>query len=142
MKLFWVILLTLFAHANQNGVEYRQMLYSKVFHLLIPSKTVQVYTDPQNEKFFLEKNHFKIVDTCDAADIVFHSHENFIHHSDLNQSCKNKPIFVTNYDDFTNLKGTIGAFYYRKGRPQLKLNQKSLDAFGIKIDDSLLKYVE
>jgi hypothetical protein len=141
MKLLWVMLLTLFAHANQNDIEYTQKLYTNVFHKLFPGEIVHVYTSQSNEPLFLEENHFKIVHTCDEGDIVFYSRwgSTYCKPSEL---CKNKPIFVTNYDDFKNMKGVIGAFYYRKGRPQFKLNQKYLDHFKLKVDESFAKYVE
>ena len=136
MRFLWMFIFTLFVYADQFGIAYQQKLYDVVFHQLFGKRTIHVYTQKTNQTLFLEANHFQIVAKCEEADILFLSSDKPLH------GCKNKPIFVTNYDDFKHKKNVIGAFYYRKGRPQLKLNQTYLDHFKLNIDNSLLKYVE
>ena len=136
MRFFWIIVFTLFVHADQHGIAYQQKLYDSLFHQLFAKSTINVYTDTINESLFLEENHFFVVSKCEDADIVFLSSDSQL------QSCSNKPIFVTNYDEFKHRKNVIGAFYYRKGRPQLKLNQHYLDHFKLSINTSLTKYIE
>lgn len=136
MRFFWIIVVTLFVHADQYGIEYRQKLYDSLFHQLFAKPTIYVYTDTINESLFLEEKHFFVVSKCEDADIVFSSSDTRL------QSCSNKPIFGTNYDDFKHRKNVIGVFYYRKGRPQLRLDQHYLNHFKLNINTSLTKYLE
>jgi len=141
MKLLWIVFLTLLAEAQITNVDiktitYERKIYNKVLHTLYVKPTINVYTDKKNYIRFPKENNFNIVDKCDQSDVVFLSYESSLVY------CADKPIFVDNYNDFISIPNVIGAFYYRKGRPQLKLNKDYINQFDLNIDKSLLKYVE
>ena len=132
MRLIWILLFTTFVSANNTIFE--QKLYEKVFPILMNKSIVNIYTSDEKYRLFSNNSTFKIVHRCHKADIVFITNPS--------KSCTNKPIFVKNYIDFKNLKNVVGAFYYRKGRPQLKLKQINIDKFNLKLNNNLLKYVQ
>lgn len=57
------------------------------------------------------------------------------------QECKEKPFFSISYNGFKSNENSFGAFYWRKGRPQIKFKKKALEKFNIVLPDSLKKYV-
>lgn len=73
------------------------------------------------------------VTSCKDADIVILKN--------LPNKCFNKPYFVTSYMDYIH-SNAIGAFYWRKSRPQLKLNAKMIKFYHLYLDKSLRKYAK
>ena len=130
MKTIYIIIaFSTYLFANS----YEIKLYETIFTKLFNKPVIYLFVDKNKEEFKNSKV-LKIVNNCKEADIIL-----LYKLEDL--QCKNKPIFVTNYIDFIS-SNAIGAFYWRKGRPQLILNKKSIDSYNLHLDKSLLKYVK
>jgi len=122
MKLLIIFISTILWAGN-----YEVKLYETIFTKLFHKKNINVYF--QNHK----KINSKILksSSCKDADIVIITH--------LPNKCKNKPFFVTSYIDYIN-SNAVGAFYWRKSRPQLRLNKKVIKTYNLYLDKSLQKY--
>jgi len=116
------------------GKNYELQLYETIFSQLFNSKKIKVFVD-ENRGRFLESKIIILTDDCKKADILV------LHHLyNLPLNCQDKPIFTTSYRNYLN-EDVIGAFYWRKGRPQLKLKLQLLEKFNMKITKDLRKYV-
>ena len=74
---------------------------------------------------------------CEKADLVYGTlFEN------LAKECQKLPRFTTDYESFLKDKNVIGAFYWRKGRPQLRFNKERCDDFEIHLPPELVRYAQ
>ena len=124
LKKLIVLLFPLILFAQLRGV---QELVDTIFPLIVQKKVIKVYTNFRYASMF---NHapFVIV-PCDEADIVFGNENN----------CS-KPHFVLDYTIFKRNSNAFGAFYYRKGRPQLKFKKHLLLQYFGTIPEELKEY--
>ena len=130
MKAIYIIIaFSTYLFANS----YEIKLYETIFTKLFNKPVIYLFVD-KNKKEFKNSKVLKIVNNCKKADLVLLYDIN-------NLKCKDKPLFVTSYIDFKN-SNAIGAFYWRKGRPQLILNKKIIESYNLHLDKSLLKYVK
>lgn len=130
MKIIFLIIFSISLYANST---YELKLYDKVFTSLFKKEKINIYTTKKYANSFRYYYKFNIVSNCKEADLIF---------SNIDSNCTKKPIFVKDYKSFKETKNVIGAFYYRKGRPQLKLNKKNIKKFNLNIDNYLKDYVE
>ena len=105
-------------------------LLNYLFPLITHKRIVKVYTLPRYYNYF-QSNHFIITTNCKKSDIIFG-----------NINCKNKPIFALSYDFYLKNQNVIGAFYYRKGRPQLKFKKSRFLRFFKEIPKEIKDYME
>ena len=118
-----LILLFIVVFVNGNEIELFENLFSQMF-----KKTkVKVYTNKY--KFFNSKILYK-VNSCKKADIV------------LGPLKCDKPRFLLNYYNFKNDKKAIGAFYWRKGRPQLRLRKNNILRYHLHLSKEFSEYLE
>ncbi len=130
-KLLFLILSTiLFA-----GEDYELKLYEKVLPILFSQNKISVYADIKSEELLYDSKI--LILSKDCRDATFLIGKNF---DNLENSCKNKPIFATSYRSFTELENSFGAFYWRKGRPQIKFNSSNIEKFNLFLPKSLQKY--
>ena len=120
MRIFFLLLYSLL-YANEYEIE----LYKKIFNTLF-NKNVKVYSD---------KNiALNLVKDCKQADVLL------IYNLKNLPKC-DKPLFVTNYKNFLNTDA-IGAFYWRKGRPQLIFRLKTIQKYHLHLSKKLRKYAK
>ncbi|AZV46430.1 hypothetical protein C3L23_03850 [Nautilia sp. PV-1] len=106
-------------------------LFSKLFTTLFNKKTVFVYTE--NKKYQNLQSIFLVnVKDCKKADIVL----------GISKKCKTKPHFLLDYYNYKKDKNAIGAFYWRKGRPQLRLRKKMILKYHLYISPEFEDYLE
>ena len=117
--------LVLFAH-----IVGLKELVQTLFPLLVHKRIVKVYTSPSFFPLFDDNSTFVLVEECNQSDLVF---------GDINCS---KPIFGLSYRFFSTHPNVIGAFYYRKGRPQLVIKTKSYEKYFGHLDPSLQRYAQ
>jgi hypothetical protein len=128
VKLFIPALLLAFS-LSAGG--YEKVLYEKIIGSLFDKDKIVVYCDDESCEDLKGTPRFEIVEQCFDADILVGS--------DFIDTC-DKPVFATTYKMFKK-SDSIGAFYWRKGRPQLKLKEDALKKYGFKIPSKLKKYV-
>lgn len=114
--------------------DYELKLYEKIFSSIYPSQKLKIYSDDTTSVLLKRSDRFVIVKDCSDAQILIGKN---LH---LDEKCDNKPRFTTSYNSFINNKNVIGAFYWRKGRPQMKFKKDILKKFNIKIPKSLEKF--
>jgi len=135
LKQFFVLVSIFFSFAFAETPE--QELIVKVLKLL-STKNALVKVYEHNPAISLKGSTFTTLSQrCDHADIIYGS--NF---ETLPPSCKVLPRFATDYDVFQKDEQVIGAFYWRKGRPQLRFDKERCERFEIFLPEELVRYVQ
>jgi len=134
-KLYYFLWIPLLLYSSQN---YELQLYEKILPLLFHSNTMKVYADNDAKNILKGSTKFKILSKCDKSVVVIIGKK----FSQLPQVCKEKPLFATSYRAFKYNKSSFGAFYWRKGRPQLRFKNNILNKFHIKLPTTLRKFAK
>jgi len=131
----WLLLLATLNFAYAQTPE--QELVVKVLKLLsYKGKSMVVYEHQPSVS--LQGSSFEsLTHECHQAGLVYGSA-----FESLPLACKALPRFSTDYDDFQKDKNSIGAFYWRKGRPQLRFNKERCEAFNIILPNELVQYAQ
>jgi len=106
-------------------------LFEKLFTTLFQKDVVIVYSEQSRYKN-LNTLHLKSVKNCYRADIVL----------GVSKYCKYKPHFLLNYYNYMDNSDAIGAFYWRKGRPQLRLRKKQILRWHLHISPEFKEFLE
>ena len=132
---FTLILFCTYIYASDI---YELKLYEKILSSVFIKTPIRIYADQDTKEILKNSSKFIIMNNCSSAVVVLVG-KNF---DDISRECTNKPIFATNYRTYKSLKNSFGAFYWRKGRPQLRFRQKAIDRLHLSLPDSLQKYVQ
>jgi len=127
-------LILFFCFSSLLSKNYELQLYETIFTNLFHKKTIKLYTD--NPSLFYKNKVFVLQQNCLKADLLIISNFN-----KLPKKCLNKPIFTTSYKKYLDYQ-VIGAFYWRKGRPQLKFNIKNLKKYKLFLNQTLKGYAK
>ncbi len=128
--LFFLLLINIYAYAN---IDYELRLYEKILPIIFKTP-IHIYANKEINTLLKKSKIFIIEKNCENAIVII----GFI----KNLECQNKPLFATDYETYKISSNAFGAFYWRKGRPQLKFKKEKLEEFNLKIDSSLQKYVK
>jgi len=123
------LLIPLMADAN-----YELKLYEKIFPLIMKKPTLKVFVEDRYKDIFEDSEHILLVSNCRNADFIFAKNSSM-----LPNGCASKPIFATQFKAFSQ-KNVFGVFYWKKGRPQLVFNKKTIQEKGLVLPQSLAKY--
>ena len=121
-KIILIFLSIIYLFGFNNEIE----LFDTLFQVMLNKKKIKVYT----KKYTHLGKNFIIVNSCKEADIVL---------GELNCS---KPRFVLDYYTLKSDKNAIGGFYWRKGRPQLRLRRANLEKYNLFISKEFEDYLE
>jgi len=134
-KIFIIFIITLnIIYANDN---YELKLYEKILPTICKTDTIKVFADNKVKKILQNSNRFVLVENCNDATILIGKY-----FSDLSRECRNKPIFTTTYQSFKNNSNSFGAFYWRKGRPQIKFRLEVIEKYNLNLSKELKKYAQ
>lgn len=126
-----LIIILGFAASVLFSSEVEATLYDKLFTTLFSKKLVKIYTiNPDIKK--LRFRHLMFVKNCSDADVII---------GQIEQNCT-KPVFVLDFKKYKEYKDAIGAFYWRKGRPQLRLREKAIKKYHLKINDDFKDFID
>ena len=114
-----------------------QELIVKVLKLITTKNVPVVVYEHQPSISLVGSTFTNLTQQCAHADIVYGSH-----FETLPQACQSLPRFSTDYEIFQKDTYVIGAFYWRKGRPQLRFNQERCERFEIFLPSELVRYVQ
>ncbi|QCI27911.1 hypothetical protein [Caminibacter pacificus] len=106
-------------------------LFEKLFSTLFQKPVVYVLTNNPDIKN-ANSRVLIVVKSCKKADVII---------GDVDKNCT-KPRFLLDYYKFKNNKNAIGAFYWRKGRPQLRLRKKELEKYHLYISKEFEDFLE
>jgi len=120
------LVLILFSFISLFAFNSEMELFENLFGAMFKKQTIKVYT----KKYKNLGGRLQVVHSCKKADIVL---------GDL--ECKNKPRFVLDYDEFKSYVDAIGGFYWRKGRPQLRLRKDKLEKYHLYISKEFEEYL-
>ena len=138
MKTKYLVFIFSYTLLNANSNQYEVELYNKVLPSIFTKKPITVFVDKETKALLKESKKFKIVNKCDAK-VVLLIGKNF---TNLSTLCRHKPQFSTSYKSFKNDINSFGAFYWRKGRPQIRFQQEVIDRYNLRLPDSLQKYIK
>jgi len=134
MKIF-ITLLFIVTNALCNNKAYELKLYEKVLgSIFIDNNKINIYTSDNMKSTLKKSKKFEIVDNCKSAIILVGK--------EFGKECINKPLFATSYNEYKTQENVIGAFYWRKGRPQLKLKLNNLNKFKLHLPEELRKFAQ
>ena len=118
LLILFLLLFNLSAYDN-----YELKLFEKVLPLIFSSKIINVYSDQDAQEIIKNSTILHMRDECNDIDLIISKKRS----QDI--KCKNIPLFATSLSAYKNSTNAIGAFYWRKGRPQLKLNADVIKKF-------------
>lgn len=130
-------LLLVFAFSTTFAQTPEQELIAKVFKLLTrDEKAIVVY---ENQPLIsLKGSSFELLThECNNAGLIYGSM-----FESLPAVCAKLPHFAIDYEVFQKDKNAIGAFYWRKGRPQLRFSKERCATFNIILPPELAQYVQ
>ena len=116
---------------------YELKLYEKVLPIIFNQTYLKVFADSDTKDIIKNSDIFQIINSCKEADLLIGKHQ-----KDFPTSCKEKPIFATTYRGFKSCDNSFGAFYWRKGRPQIKFKLEVIEKFNLNLSYSLKKYAK
>jgi len=106
-------------------------LFEKLFSTLFHKPVIYVLTNNEDIKYSTS-NVLKVVNSCDKADVIV---------GDVDKNCT-KPRFLLDYYQFKKDPNAIGAFYWRKGRPQLRLRKNMIEKYHLYISKDFEDFLE
>ena len=132
-KIFLIVFFLNILLADKN---YELKLYEKILPLIFEKYGIKIFVDNEAKQILKDSKFFIITNNCQNADLLIGKNKK----SFINK-CLNKPLFATSYKGF-KLKNSFGAFYWRKGRPQLKFKIDIIEKFNLKLPKNLRRYAQ
>lgn len=133
--LFLIIVSTLL-FSKEN---YELKLYEKILpSIFTKQRPIVVYAQGEVATILRQSTMFRVVQRCEDSVVVLVGRD----FKDLSSQCQSKPLFATSYRSFKDLSNSFGAFYWRKGRPQIKFKEDAVIRMKLKLPMSLQKYLQ
>lgn len=135
LTLFLVIL----SSASENKDVIRAQIIEKILSNIYINEVITVWSD--NKELIAEfKKNSNLTTTvnCEKATIIVIENKETIKHD----ACKNKPIFVLNYNLLKDIPNSFGAFFWKKGRPNIVIIEPRTASQNIKVSKELNAYIE
>jgi len=129
------LLFNLLKADSSYEIKLIESIMLSLYHKDMP---IRIYADEETAKLLQDSHNFKILTQCNES-VKLLIGKNF---QELPKECQEKPLFSTNYREFKNNKNSFGAFYWRKGRPQLKFMSERVSRFNLTLTKNLRKYTE
>lgn len=132
--LFLMLFLVVSLSAHHDPI--RNKIVSTIIENLDTKSQKIVYSDDKDLLQSLSAT-YKVTDKClDANLLILNSW------AELDKGCKNKNIFVLNYNLLYDVPQSFGAFFFQKGRANIVLLKDKLKKQDISISKQLEPYVE
>jgi len=137
MKYFLIYLLSsiilLASDVNQHQVKILETIMQKIS---LDSRKF-IWSDNTNLLNELGDNHvLNVVKDCQSANLII------LEKNIIPVECKNKYIFVLNYQLLIDLPESFGAMFWKKGRPNIIILEPRINAQSIKTQEELNPYLE
>jgi hypothetical protein len=117
--------------------DYELKLYETIIPSIFKDRPLRVYLDSDMQSMLQNSKKFTIVKECDDSVNLLIGKK----FQNLPAICRDKPLFATKYRTFKEHPNSFGAFYWRKGRPQIKFKKSTLFKYGIDLPNSLQRYI-
>jgi len=126
------ILILLIGGTSLYGVSSESKIIKLIFTSLLNKSEISVYVEELPKKEIVKEAGFSIANICSKADIVYASK--------ILLGCEEKPLFTDSYMSFLNEENAIGAFYWKKGRPNILFLRHRVEKFQLHMPKKLQKY--
>jgi len=126
------LFLALFAQDN-----YELKLYEKILPVIFKVQNLNIYVDEDSKSIIKNTKFFYIVSDCTNASLLIGKKFN-----SLKNECLSKPRFATSYKSFMKQPNVIGAFYWRKSRPQIRFKSENILKYHLFLPDSLRRFAK
>ncbi|GEM_PF-340952 len=128
--------------SNEKELEIR--ILEKIFSDITGKRKVKVYLLGNKSNYFstnMKKysKNLKEIKNCKEADIVFLAGR---YKNKLPKSCYGKVVFSSRRKDVFIRKNCIGAFFWKKGRPNILFIREKLNRKKVKLPSEYDKFIE
>ena len=121
-----------------SDTKYELKLYQNILPIIFEKEVLFVFTqDEEQLNIIKDSSVFTVVKNCAESDLIIGKE-----FDKLPTECLDKPIFATSYRSFVNSQNSFGAFYWRKGRPQIKFKLENIEKYNLDLPNSLIKYAK
>lgn len=133
------LLLTASLLASENKEAVRAQIIEKILSNISIGRAKIVWSDNKELIAGFKKNgDLTTAVNCEKATIVVIENKENIQPD----ACKNKPVFVLNYNLLKDIPESFGAFFWKKGRPNIVIIQPRTESQNITVSKELTAYVE
>ncbi|HEY9203638.1 MAG TPA: hypothetical protein VIM82_04845 [Sulfurimonas sp.] len=141
MKTLAILLfLTIASFASEERVDIKAQILEKIFSNISIEKTITVWTDNDELLEEFKKSSYLIVtDDCAVATLIVVEEKKNI---EDDEDCRDKPIFVLNYELLKDIPESFGAFFWKKGRPNIVIVEPRTELQNIRVSSELDAYKE
>jgi hypothetical protein len=128
----FALILNLFANSSEIEVK----IYENILSNFNTNSKIKVYSDNKNISNIIKmySNKLEISNKIDA--------KFYILSSKIDSLSSDKIVIVTSYNLLKDMKNSIGAFYWKKGRPNILFIQERLENKNLILNSSYNKYIE
>lgn len=141
MRAFIITLfLAVASFASEDRVDIKAQILEKIFSNITIDQTITVWSDNKELLEEFKKNSYLIVtDDCAVATLIVVEEKKSI---EDDENCRDKPIFVLNYELLKNIPESFGAFFWKKGRPNIVIVEPRTELQNIRVSSELDAYKE
>lgn len=135
-----LIFLTLTSFASEERIDIKAQILEKIFANIHINKTITIWTDSTELLEEFKKSSYLIVtDDCAVATLIVVKEKKNI---EADEDCRGKPIFVLNYEMLKDIPESFGAFFWKKGRPNIVIVEPRTQLQNIRVSSELDAYKE
>jgi len=135
-----LFLLTIASFASEERIDIKAQILEKIFVNININETIAIWTDNEELLSEFKKSSYLIVtDDCAVATLIVIEAKSSI---EDDENCRNKPIFVLNYELLKNIPESFGAFFWKKGRPNIVIVEPRVQTQSIRVSSELDAYKE
>ncbi|MBE0513608.1 hypothetical protein [Sulfurimonas sp.] len=140
MRALILFLFLTIASFADHRVDIQAQILEKVFSNVSINETITIWTDDEELLLEFKKNGFlSVSDNPAVATLIVVAHKKNIQDD---EDCKNKPIFVLNYELLKDIPESFGAFFWKKGRPNIVIVEPRTELQNIRVSSELDAYKE
>jgi small-conductance mechanosensitive channel len=119
-------------------------ILEKLFSDILQLRKVRIYVMGENKRKYVDKilrhsEKLSVVGRCEKADLVFIAGSL---RDAIPEDCLGKVFFSTRKEHILKLKDCIGAFFWKKGRPNILLIRERLEEKGIEVPYEYIRFIE
>ncbi|QFR48579.1 hypothetical protein FJR48_02085 [Sulfurimonas lithotrophica] len=136
--IFTCIFLLTLGLASDKADNIRIKILERIIGKLSLNEQTRVWSDNKNILNTLSQNSsLKTTPNCIYANIIILQNQN-----KLPKECSSKAIFVLDYKLLSQIPQSFGAFFWKKGRPNIVILKPRIQKQSIKISSGLKSYLE
>ena len=118
-------------------IETSSKIYDKLFYAIFKKENIKVYVnDNEYKKMILSSEYLKLTDKIEDSEIVIITKKEEI------KEIKDKIAFGTEKDFLEIDANIIGAFYWKKGVPEIIFIKKKLEKNNLQLLEGFEKYAK